>query len=156
MAEYILNRNELSQYSLLRSQVLKLDKGISEAQDEIKEINQYNMSISPVLTGMPSGNERRDRIADFIIRLENDRQRLNSAIASYEAEKEAIMYRLKKIREAVNNIPNKQLKEIIELHYIKGHSFCDIAEKVYLTESAIYKRINRFFRYGSKNSRESS
>ena len=155
MAEYVLNRNELSQYSLLRSQVLKLDRRISEAQNEINEINQYNMSISPVLTGMPSGNERRDRIADFIIRLENDRQRLNAAIASFEAEKEAVMYRLKKIREAVNDIPNEQLKEIIELHYIEGHSFRDIADKVYLSESAVYKRINRFLRCGSKNSRES-
>jgi exonuclease VII small subunit len=145
MADYILNSHELSQYGLLRSQVLKLDESIREAKDELEEINQYNISVSPVLTGMPSGNEKRDKIAEFIIRLENDRQRLNSSIASFETERDVIKYRLKKIREAVNKITNKQLRDIVIWHYFEGLSIREVAGKSFLTENAVYKRINRLF-----------
>ena len=147
MANYILNRFELSQYSMLRAHVLQLDENIREIKDELTELNKYLMNISPVLTGMPGGNEKRDKIADFIIRLDSDRQRLDAEIASLTAERDAIKYRLKKIRTAVNNIKSEQLREIVKRHYLDGQSISEVASETFLSENAIYKRLNRHFKH---------
>ena len=152
MADYYLNHFELSQYDLLRSQVLKLDEDIRDTEAELEDLNKYNVNISPVLTGMPSGNERRDRIAEFIIKLDSDRQTLNSRLAELKAERKALNYRLKRIRAAVNEIPNKPLKDIIIWYYLEGHSVREIADKAHLSENAVYKKIGRFHRCGSKRS----
>ena len=152
MTDFVLNRHELNQYGLLLSQVAALDKKIQDAEDELSELNRYNINVSPVLTGMPSGNERRDKIADFIIQLEKDRQRLKSEITALKAERDVITYRLKKIRDAVNKIPNKYLKDIIVWHYIDGLCVKEIAEKECMTENAVYKKISRFHKLGSKQS----
>ena len=152
MSEFVLNRHELSQYGLLLSQVAELDKKIQDTEDELSELNRYNISVSPVLTGMPRGNEKRDKIADFIIQLEKDRKRLKSEVASLKADRDVITYRLKKIRDAVNKIPNKYLKDIIIWHYIDGLCVKEIAEKECVTENAVYKKISRFHKFGSSHS----
>jgi len=143
MADYILNHFELSQYGLLRSQVIKLEESIREAEEELAELNKYNMNISPVLTGMPSGNERRDKIADYLVKLETDRQRLNTALAFLIAERDVIKYRLHRIRAAVNKITDKQLQDIIIWHYFDGLSIGDVAEKSFTSASSIYRKISK-------------
>ena len=146
MADYILNHFELSQYGLLRSEVMKLDKSIQEAEDELKELNEYSMSINPILTGMPSGNEKRDRIADYLIKLESDRQRLKATLAFLVAEREVIRYRLHRIRAAVNKITDKQLQDIIIWHYFDGLSIGDVAEKCFTSASSVYRKISKYLK----------
>ena len=70
----------LSQYAPLRQQVLDIDEKIQEVKEELAELNKYNVKVSPVYTGMPNGNEKRDKIADFIIKLEEDRARLANTL----------------------------------------------------------------------------
>ena len=149
MTEYRLNRFELSQYSFLRSQVMELDERIREIEAELTELDQYNFNISPVYTGMPTGNERRDKIADFIIKMENDKRSLQNDLTTLIAEREAAKYRLHKIRTAVKKIPNRQLRNMVMWHYFEGQRIKEIAEKEFLSENAVYKRINRLFRHGS-------
>ena len=146
MTDLILNRYVLNQYGLLRSQVIELDKKISEVEDALAELNGYNVNISPVYTGMPSGNEKRDKIADFIIRLEDDRSQLNTALAKLTAERDFIKYSMYKIRMAVNQIPNKQLQDIIKWHYFDGQSVRKIANKTHMTHDGVYKKMNRYFK----------
>jgi hypothetical protein len=146
MADYILNHFELSQYGLLRSQVIKLDESIKEAEDELAELNKYNMSISSVLTGMPSGNEKRDKIADYLVKLEADRQRVSSTLTFLAAERDVIKYRLHRIRGAVNKITDKQLQDIIIWHYFDGLSIGDVAEKSFTSASSVYRKINKILK----------
>ena len=145
MDEYIINRYNLSQYSLLRAQLVKLDEDIRIAEDELAELNKYSMNVNSVLTGMPSGNEKRDKIAEFIIRLENDKARLDKLLTDFIAERDYIKYRLYKIRAAVNQVTNKQLREIIQWYYFDGESAIEIAKKTYMTRDAVYKKMDRFF-----------
>ena len=153
MADCVLNRFELSQYSQLRSQVMQLDEDIKDIENELAELNQCYMNINPVITGMPNGNEKRDKIADFIIKLEKDKNRLNAALDSLILERNTIKYRMYKIWAAVNQIPNKQLRDIIKWHFIDGHKVGKIAKENFMTPNAIQKRLNRFFRCGAKNRR---
>ena len=151
MTEHRLNRFELSQYSFLRSQIIELDERIREVEAELAELDQYNFNISPVYTGMPTGNERRDKIADFIIRLNDDRKRLNEILTFLVAERAAAKYRLHKIRTEVNNIPNKEVRDIIIGHYFDGQKVSDIAEGLFMTSDGVYKKINRYFKRSNKN-----
>jgi len=144
MVDFKMNHAELSQYSVLRAQVIELDEKISAVEEELAELNKYNINISPVLTGMPSGNEKLDKIGDFVITLENDRQRLNTALEIMTAERTALKYKMYKIVAAVNKIPNQQLQDIIKLHYIEGLSIIEIADKNYMTEYGIYKKLDKF------------
>ena len=151
MDRNILNRLDLSHYGLMKAQVIELDESIREAQDELTELNKYNISVSPVITGMPKGNEKKDKIADFVIRLEKDRQRLNNRLSEMTAERAGMMYRLYLIRSAVNKIPDKQLRDVIIRHYLDGESIIEIAESYYISANGIYKKINRFFQRGKRN-----
>ena len=99
---------------------------------------------------MPSGNEKRDKIVDFIIKIENERRRLSETLAFLIAERDGIKYRLYNIRVAVNKIPNKPLRDILIWYYFDGQSVSDIAEKMYMTPDGVYKKINRFLKRGSR------
>jgi len=143
-----LNRLDLSHYGMMKAQVIELDESIREAQDELAELNKYNINISPVITGMPKGNEKKDKIADFVIRLEKDRQRLNNRLSEMTAERAELMYKLHLIRSAVNKIPDKQLRDVITLYYLDGESVIQIAESYFMSTNGIYKKLNRFFRRG--------
>lgn len=141
MADNYLNRFELSQYTLLSAQVAELDTSIKEAEDELAEVNKSMMCISPILTGLPSGNEKRDKIGDFVIRLEKDRIRLNETLATLAEERYVITYRLQKIRTAVNGIADEKLREIIVRHYFEGCPISEIAKENHMTLDNIYKKI---------------
>ena len=122
LADYILNHFELSQYGLLRSQIKNLDNSIEETEEELAELNKYNMNISPVLTGMPSGNEKRDKIADYLVKLEADRLRLNAALTLLVAERD------------------------VTWHYFDGLSIGDVAEKSFSSASSVYRKINKYLK----------
>lgn len=139
-----INRHELSQYSFLTAQATELELAISEAMVELTELKKYDVNISPVYSGLPSGNEIRDKIAEFLIRLEKDVKHLQSKVKSLNWELKVTKFRLHKINEAINNISNKQLQEIMQLHYIKGHSLVDIAEMKFISYSAAHKCIARY------------
>jgi hypothetical protein len=154
MIGYVLNRSELSQYSLLRSQVKELDDKIRDADVELAELDTYNINISPVLTGLPGSTGKRDKIAEFLITLEIDRNRLNAAIALLTAERTALKYEMHKIIAAVNRIPNKQLQDIIKQHYFDGESITKVAQKNHLSEFTVYKKLNKFLGGCWKQSRK--
>jgi len=139
-----MSHHELSRYAPLRQQVLELDENISEAEEELDELNKYNINVSPILTGMPIGNEKRDKIADFIIKLETDRSKLIIELAALHAERTAIAYTLYKIRRAVSKIADEQLQQIIKWHYFEGKTIDEIADKANLTIDGVYKKVNRF------------
>lgn len=141
MVDKYLNRFELSQYTILIAQVTELDTNIKEAEDELADVNKSMMCISPILTGLPSGNEKRDKIGDFVIRLEKDRNRLNEVIASLVEERYVITYRIQRIRAAVNGIADDKLREIIKLHYFDGLSVNKVANRMHMTSDTIYKKI---------------
>jgi SMC interacting uncharacterized protein involved in chromosome segregation len=145
MGNFPLNHHDLSQYSLIRKQVLELDENISEIEEELKELNKYNIDISPVYSGMPSGNEKRDKIAEFVIRLESDRNKLENEIATLKAERAVLAYSLHKIRTVVNRVADEQLRQIIKWHYLDGDSIDEIADKASMTMDGVYKKLNRFF-----------
>jgi len=145
MGNFTMNHQDLRQYGLLKSQVMELDESISEVEAELLVLSEYNMNISPVYSGMPKGNEKRDKIADFIIRLETDREKLNQKRDMLNAERTVLMYSLHKIRNAVNEISDEQLRQIIKWHYFDGEGIDEIAEKSNLTLDGVYKKINRFF-----------
>jgi len=141
MVNSYLNRFELSQYTLLSAQVAELDTSIKEAEDELAEVNKSMMCISPILTGMPSGNEKRDKIGDFVVRLERDRNRLNDILAGLVEERYVIMYRLQRMKAAVNTITDEKLREIIIQHYFEGSPVSEIAKNNHMTPDNIYKKI---------------
>ena len=145
MADVKLNRFELARYTMLRAQVVQIDEDIREIEDELAELEQYNVKIGPVYTGMPVGNEKIDKIAEFIIQLDKDRNRLNTRLSVLLIERNYNMGEMYAIRAAVNKIQNVQLREIIKSHFFEGQSVSDIAQKLFITKSAVRKRLHRYF-----------
>lgn len=148
MIKSLINRHELSQYTFLVAQSTELFNQIGEIKTELAELQKYEMSITPVLTGLPSGNKKRDKIADFIIGVETETVKLKAALKSLEWEYKVINYRLHKIREAVVLISDKQLQDIFHAHFIAGESIAVIADKLFLSPDSLYKKINNYIRCG--------
>lgn len=148
MSKIHFNRYELCQYSYLVSELAEINKNIREIEMELTELASYNFNITPVYTGMPSGNEMRDKIADFIIRLEKDMKKLTASLKAKKWERKVIMFRLHKIKNAVAQIQNKQLREIFQMHYFEGRSVTEIASEIYMTADSVYKKINRYLKNG--------
>jgi len=145
LSNLVLNRFELNQYAILKQQLIGLEESIREVNDELAELNQYNINVSPVYTGMPMGNEKRDKIAEYVIKLENERNRLSLALVTLIEERNAIKLRLRMIRAAVNKIPGKQLRDLIRWHFFDELSIPDVADKGHITVTAVYKKMERFF-----------
>ena len=145
---FTLNRSELSQYRPLRKQVKQIDENIREINDELAELDKYNMELNSVLSGMPNGNKKRDKIGDFIARLESDRIKLNAKLEFNIAERVAVMHRLYVIRSAVNSISNDELRNLIKWHFFDGQSADEIGKKNFMSRYAVQKRINRFLQDG--------
>ena len=143
MAKHGLNHSELSQYSQLRSQVVELDESIREVNEELAELNRYNINISPSLTGMPTGNEKLDKIGEFVIKLEAERDKLNTTLVTLVEQRNTLTATLRNIRASINTIQNKQLREIIKQHFIDELSINDIAEQTHMSTEAVYKKIYR-------------
>ena len=149
MLDYTLNRFDLTQYGLLRAEVIEIDERIREVEEELAELNKYNVNISPVYSGMPSGNGMTDKIGDFVVQLNNNINKSKSELETLTARRTASVLKLQKIRIAVNQISNKQLRSIIKWYFFDGKSTNDIADEIFLSTSAIQQRIYRFFKFGA-------
>jgi len=145
MVDVKLNRYELGRYTMLRAQVVQIDEDIREVEDELAELELYNVKVGPVYSGMPVGNEKIDKVAEFIIQLEKDRNRLNTRLSVLHIERNFNMGEMYTIRAAVNKIQNVQLREIIKCHFFEGQSTSEISQKLFITKSAVRKRLNRYF-----------
>jgi len=143
MGDFKLTHHELSQYGSLKLKLIELDENIREVEDELAEINRYNINISSVITGMPKGNEVRDKIGDFVIKLDRDRLRLCTQLIGMVDERSAIKHKLHLIRLAVNVIQDEKLRNIIIWHYFDGESISDIANKTFISIDGVRKKINR-------------
>ena len=143
MGDYKLTHHELSQYRELKDRILELDEAIFDTEQELAELEKYNMSISPVANGLPKGNAKIDKICDFVITLQNDRARLQNSIEVYTAERTALKYKLHKIVSAVNKITDEQLREIVKLHYFQSESIIKVAFKFHLSQNGVYKKLER-------------
>jgi len=146
MTTYKINRTDLDQYGMMKALIIELDDNIREVREEIEELNQYNINVGPVYTGMPTGNEKRDKIAEYVIKLEDERSRLGLALIALIEERNAIKLRLREVRASVNRIPIKQLRELIIWHFFDELSINEIADKAHLSTNAVYKRIEKFFK----------
>jgi len=150
MAVFEFSRRELSQYKRFKAKVMELDENIQDAMDELAELEKCTMNISPVYTGMPSGNEKRDKVGDFVIGVIENRKRLDLIMESLLVERNALKFEMYKIWTAINQIPNRPLRDIARWHFIDGQSVSEIAEQHFMTVNAIQKRLNRLFRSGSE------
>jgi len=150
MAVFQFSRRELSQYKRFKVSVMELDERIQDVKDELSELDKCTMNISPVYTGMPSGNEKRDKVGDFVIGVIENRKRLETVMESLVTERNALKFEMYKIWTAINQIPNKPLRDIARWHFIDGQSVSDIADQHFMTINAIQKRLNRLFRCGSE------
>jgi len=140
-----LTQYELNQYGNLTKSLAVINEEIADITYELTELNSYNLNISPVYTGMPSGNAMRDKIADFLFDLETDRDKLNDRLASLTADRALLEQRLCKMRKAVADISDRKMREIITLHYICLHSVEDIAEHYCVSSKTIYNKLYLFF-----------
>lgn len=140
-----LSRHELGQYSFLVEQKQLLQTQIAEIELELEELCKYEMRISPVYSGLPSGNEFRDKMADFIIKMEENRNRLQTKHSMLIAESSTIEYSLHQILVSIRQVPHLQVREILTWHYIEGKSIIEYADTHYISPNAIYKKLGRYF-----------
>ena len=145
MTNIVLKRSEISEYFFLKNKIYELDIKIKEVESEIEEVNKYDVNISPHYTGMPSGNEKRDKIADYIIRLDSDRRRLSILLATLFEERNDVGHKLFKIRKSVSQIADEETRKIITGYYFEGVSISKIAKQLNLSNSTVYKKLDSVF-----------
>lgn len=82
---------------------------------------------SPNMSGMPSGHAGSDRMAEYIIKLDEMQQKINEAI-------ERACDRMKEIDEVISKVEDTTLKQVLFYRYIKGCKWDDIEETINYTE----------------------
>ena len=132
---------ELKVYLLLKERVSELDGKIKEAKLSLSEVERYMENISPMLSDMPRGNKKRDKIADLVIKMENDRKLFKREYSNYNIEREAVLYQMATTRRAVSKIKDEQLKMIVEWHFFEGVPLTDIPDKTYTSDDGVEKTI---------------
>lgn len=93
--------------------------------EEMLRIRSEACRVSPVLSEMPSGgNQTGTKIERAIEQLD---------ACANDLEKEALEMRrlMQEVKAAINTIPDETLKQLLELRYINGYTWEQIAVKMY-------------------------
>ena len=133
---------DFSKYSFILANAQRLEQEIKDLRDTLDTLNEYRMNISPVLTGMPSGGSKKDKVPEFVIKLNHDRQNLNrrlDGLVALYGEAKDTLYRMEM---AVNRISDVQLRDIARMYYFDGANVPRIAESVSLSRHSVYRRIS--------------
>jgi len=142
--EFMLLRSDLSQYCGIKDEIVRLDEETEVAKIELDEVNKYIMNISPVYSGQPTGNKREDKIAEFVIRMDNDRQRLTNKIIKLESDKRLFEFMIAKTEAWVRGLADEELKKILTLKYFECKNVDEIANELFLSPAAINRKIRKF------------
>lgn len=93
--------------------------------EEMLRIRSEACRVSPVLSEMPNGgNQTGTKIERAIEQLD---------ACANDLEKEALEMRqlMQEVKAAINTIPDETLKQLLELRYINGYTWEQIAVKMY-------------------------
>lgn len=130
-----MTKNELSQ-------LYWLNKETAQLQKDLAELRQKGVSISPVLTGMPKGNGKQDKIGDYVseIMILEETIKLNL---------QKIYYERNRLERYIADIPDSETRLIMRLRHINGMTFIQIANEIGIKgrdrESTVRKKYNRYF-----------
>lgn len=139
----ILTKQLLTDYALKEREIKRLEDKLEYFANKIPKsehgVVMGSMKDFPyapvhfVLSGsdIKSDNERQERIKSLIITISERRQTFLDLEIS--------------VGEAIENISDAEMREIIELKYIKGYTDQEIAEEFGYERSAITKKLSRFF-----------
>ncbi|MDD3230984.1 MAG: hypothetical protein PHE09_17485 [Oscillospiraceae bacterium] len=101
----------------------KLDKEVGRKCDELSHWRSRATKITPALTGMPGGGAAGDRIQDAV-----------EKIVALEGEIDVEIDRLLQVRgeieKAIKTVPDDTLRTLLELRYIDGLTFEQIAVRM--------------------------
>ncbi|MEG1559380.1 MAG: hypothetical protein RRY79_04975 [Clostridia bacterium] len=113
-------------------QVYILDKKIDSKLTQISKLRSLAERVTPVLSPTPHGADGGDRMASAIDRL-----------IDYEREIDADIDRLvdlkREIADVLENVANAEQRQLLELRYLAGMSWPDIALHMGYTERHIYR-----------------
>ena len=107
------------------------DRRVDEAQERVKRIRaRLEAGRMSSVTGMPRGGVQDwTATADRLIELEKD---VNARIRE--------MCRLKRLaQEAIDRVEEARLKEVLELYYIDGYSWTQVAQRMDYSEVQIWR-----------------
>lgn len=119
-------KQELENYSYYLEREKKLSGMIDYCYDLLGGVRGVNPAA--VRSNSPVDKEREYRIRDEIAKHEKNRKRNKEKIAEIE--------------ETVNLMP-EDAKEIVRLKYLKGKTYVQISEIVYMSPSTVKDRLNR-------------
>ena len=138
---YSLSRGDLQSYLQKKERVAELTQNISVAKEQLAEVERYMESISAVLTGMPNGNAKRDKVADIVVKMTNDRTRFTNILHRHVEEQETLRYQLTVTRIAVLGIADERLRKIIEWHFLEGVDVTRMASKPYEGDDGVVRTL---------------
>jgi len=91
---------------------------------------------------VPGGNAKQDKVPDFVIKLDRDRQDLKKQLAGLIDECIDIGRVTRRMKTAINCIHDKELRVIAGMHYFEGRSVSEIADAVSLSRQSVYRRVD--------------
>jgi hypothetical protein len=150
----MLIEKDLIQISELKFEIIILEEEIADLEEELEETNERIMYVSPMQAleesqiilpdaihiGAAKTGANPDRIINFIINLEKDKNELLRKISYLKIEKLEKEDRLNKILKSIKNIKDENLRKIIKLRHIDKLTWTKVGEKVHLTRQAAQKK----------------
>ena len=108
---------------------------VTYLSEEMCRIRSEACKISPVLSDMPSGRSCVNS------KIEQAVERLDACAAELEQEVRAMEQAMSEIRAAIVSVPDETLRQLLELRYINGLKWWEIAERLSYSDEAknVYK-----------------
>ncbi len=118
-------------------QVYWLKKEIKQIDNELQKLENMSLTKSPILTGLPFGNNKSDSVANYSCDIADLKAELKEKRQKY-------IDNATKIEKFINNIEDSEIRQIFRFRNINGLSWDDIAGEMYMDRRTVSRKYYKY------------
>ncbi len=125
-------------------QLYWLKKEIKQIDNELQKLENMSLTKSPIITGLPFGNDKSDSVANYscdIVDLET----------KLKEKKQKCIDNVARVEDFIDNIEDSEIRQIFRFRHIDGLSWDDIAGEMCMDRTTVSKKYRKFMKVSHKS-----
>ncbi len=125
-------------------QLYWLKKEIKQIDDELQKLENMSLTKSPIITGLPFGNDKSDSVANYSCDIADLKAELKEKRQKY-------IDNATKVEKFINSIEDSEIRQIFRFRHMNGLSWDDIAGEMYMDRRTVSRKYYGFMKISHKS-----
>ncbi len=131
-AGFAMTEKELKQLYWLKEEIKQID-------DELQKLENISLTKSPIITGLPFGNDKSDNVANYSCDIADLKAELKEKRQKYIDD-------ATRVEKFIDSIEDGQIRQIFRLRHIDGLSWDQIAGEMYMDRRTVSRKYYSFLK----------